>query len=101
MQTDVSAYDSSTFQPKEKNTNDLTNRDAGTNSTTASGNSTTTNNGSGSTSRGFSHDAHIYGNIGVTTSSKMLEEYISTQRFNVYEAIADIFVDEFCIPIYF
>lgn len=93
VQTDVSAYDSNTFQPKEKSTNNLTNRDAGSNSTTA--------NGETHSGRILGHTAHIFGNIGVTTSSKMLEEYISTQRFNIYEAIADIFVDEFCIPIYF
>lgn len=93
VQQDVSADDSSTFQPKEKSTNNLTNRDAGSNSTTA--------NGETHSGRTLGHTAHIFGNIGVTTSSKMLEEYISTQRFNIYEAIADIFVDEFCIPIYF
>lgn len=93
VQTDVSAYDSSTFQPKEKNTNDLSNRDAGTNSTNANGETHST--------RSFGHTAHLYGNIGVTTSQEMLKAELDVQRFNIYEAIADLFIDEFCIPIYF
>lgn len=46
------------------------------------------------------HTAHLYGNIGVTTSSALLEEYIRVERFNIYEQIANIFVDEFCIQVY-
>lgn len=46
------------------------------------------------------HNAHLYGNIGVTTSTQMLEDYIRVERFNIYEQIADIFVDEFCIMVY-
>lgn len=100
VQTDVSAYDSTTFQPKEKSTNNLTNRDAGSNSTTSSGNSTQTVNGNEQTTRGLSHSAHLYGNIGIVSSQQMYEQEIRVQRWNIYEAIADIFVDEFCIPIY-
>lgn len=92
VQTDVSAYDSSTFQPKEKSTNNLTNRDAGSNSTTA--------NGETHSGRTLGHTAHLYGNIGIVSSQEMYEREISVQRWNIYEAIADIFVDEFCIPIY-
>lgn len=47
-----------------------------------------------------SHRAHLYGNIGVTTSTQMLEDYIRVERFNIYEQIADIFTDEFCIKVY-
>ena len=46
------------------------------------------------------HNAHLYGNIGVTTSTQMLEDYLRVERFNIYEQIADIFVDEFCIMVY-
>ena len=93
VQQDVSADDANTFQPKEKSTNNLTNRDAGSNSTTATGET--------HTARTLGHSAHLYGNIGVTTSQQMLRDELDVQRFNIYDAIADIFVDEFCIPIYF
>lgn len=54
----------------------------------------------GSENETYNHTSRVFGNIGVTTSSKMLEEYLKTQRFNIYEQIADIFCDEFCILIY-
>ena len=46
------------------------------------------------------HRAHLFGNIGVTTSQQMLQSELDVQRFNLYEQIADIFVEEFCIMIY-
>lgn len=54
----------------------------------------------GSENEIYNHTSRVFGNIGVTTSSKMLEEYLDTQRFNIYDQIADIFCDEFCILIY-
>lgn len=107
-QRDVSAYDSATYEPREKET--------GTNSGTSSGNGIA-NNHSNETSNEIDqssnktnmqsnasekviHSAHLYGNIGVTTSTQMLEDYLRVERFNIYEQIADIFVDEFCILVY-
>lgn len=78
----VSAYDSSSYQPKDE---------------------TTTSSESGETSGSestYTHRAHLYGNIGVTTSTQMLEDFIRVERFNIYEQMADIFVDEFCLLIY-
>ena len=46
------------------------------------------------------HNAHIYGNIGVTTSQQMLQSELDIARFNIYEAIADLFITEFCILVY-
>lgn len=46
------------------------------------------------------HTAHLYGNIGVTTSTQMLEDFLRVERFSIFEQIADIFVDEFCIMVY-
>ena len=47
------------------------------------------------------HDAHIFGNIGVSTSTSILKEYAEFYKdFNLYEQIAGLFVDEFCIRIY-
>lgn len=86
----VAAYDAATLQPKEGET------------------STGTGSGSG-VSSGFvnrtgvetvKHEAHLYGNIGVTTSTQMLEDFLRVERWNIYEHIAELFVDEFCIRIY-
>lgn len=61
--------------------------------------------GSGSNSSQFSntdgHTSHIHGNIGVTTSVKMLEEHVSFWKdFNVYMAIADLYIGEYCLMVY-
>ena len=123
-QTDVSAYDSTNFQPKEKTTHDMgtletlkegtsTVTTTGTDDIAHSGTNTVTHSGTdkvnikgtmadttGSETENSSHEGHMYGNIGVTTSTQMLEDYLRVERWNIYENIADIFVDEFCIQIY-
>lgn len=87
---DVSAYDAATYQPRDKEITDGdgTVKGKGESSTDATENET------------LKHTAHLYGNIGVTTSTQLLEDYIRVERFNIYEQLADIFVDEFCIRVY-
>ena len=46
------------------------------------------------------HTAHIYGNIGVTTSAAMLKEFYDIALWNLYEHISDIFISELLIPVY-
>lgn len=46
------------------------------------------------------HKARLYGNIGVTTSQQMLESELNIARWNLYEHIADLFCNEFCIMVY-
>lgn len=48
----------------------------------------------------FEHKAHLYGNIGVTTSSQLQIEARSAERWALYENIAGLFISEFCIPVY-
>lgn len=100
----VSAYDESAYSDRQKE-----NAGATTNQT-GSGNATgdTTRNaagGSNSAESGNSnevvkHEAHLYGNIGVTTSQQMLRDELDIATWNLYEHISDIFIDEFCILIY-
>lgn len=52
------------------------------------------------TKREGQEDVYIHGNIGVTTSQQMLEAEIKVQLFSIYDAIAELFVDENCICIY-
>ena len=44
--------------------------------------------------------AHMYGNIGVTTSQQMLRDELSVAEWNIYEHIKDLFMQDFCIMIY-
>ena len=41
-----------------------------------------------------------HGNIGVTTSDQMLKAHLDLMEWNIYEHMADIFIEEFMIPIY-
>lgn len=50
--------------------------------------------------REFTHTAHIWGNIGVTTSSAMLLEYLKARKVNLYDCIADVFTNELCLKVY-
>ena len=46
------------------------------------------------------HSAHLYGNIGVTTSAAMLREFYDIAKWNLYEHIADVFSSELLISVY-
>lgn len=94
----VSADDDSTFSNKEKNET-ITANSRNTSRAITTG-ATSNVMGSDTSNETYNHTSRVYGNIGVTTSSKMLEEYLTTQRWNLYEHIADLFIDEFCILIY-
>lgn len=56
----------------------------------------------GSAESTSTHNGRVHGNIGVTTSSKMLGEFmIIRERWgNYYEHVADVFLRELVIPIY-
>lgn len=69
---------------------------------------TVTDNGSFSSTAGANgtdnytdiHKARLFGNIGVTTSQQMLQSELDIARWNMYEHIADLFCQEFCIMVY-
>ena len=104
----VSAYDSSTYQPSDKNVTDMD----GTETTTHTGTDTFNHTGtitdeygegvSGSEKENTTakHTGRLHGNIGVTTSQQMLEAELDIAKWNIYEHITDIFLEEFVIPIY-
>lgn len=94
----VSAYDSATYSPKEQNIDSGTATDSG--SRTSSGTDGGSVTGSNDGHEKIIHGAHLWGNIGVTTSATMLTEFLNVERFNLYEQIADLFVQDFCIMIY-
>ena len=122
----VSAFDASTYSPKDKQettsgqvtngmqlenskTDSSTSGESSTNSVenSSEGESITSSQGSSISDKGgesrteqTKHTAHLYGNIGVTTSAQMLQEFLDVERFNIYEQIADLFIDEFCIMVY-
>ena len=85
----------------------------GTDTTTETGTDTMTHTGtdntrhagtlsdvSGTDNYTDTHTAHMYGNIGVTTSAAMLKEFYDISKWNLYEHICDVFISELLIPVY-
>lgn len=50
--------------------------------------------------RTFQNDSYTSGNIGVTTSQQMLTAEIQVQIFDIYNAMAEMYVDEMCVRVY-
>lgn len=102
-QNDVYAYDQSSIpSPKDRRTDSFTSRDAGSSSVSDGGSVSGSETESGTNNKDTEthHTARIRGNIGVTTSMQLLKEQLALVEWNVYDHIADLFVDEFCIQVY-
>lgn len=84
----VSAFDSSSYQPKEK---DIYNGSVTRKSS---------DNYKGNNSNKYTTKNHLYGNIGVTTSQQMLESEIDLRtKYNIYEIIAKMWYNEFMLRV--
>lgn len=98
------AFNSSTLATTQQDTVDQNGSDTGTitNTGTVSGSysNTDSNNESGTDGYTNTHEARLYGNIGVTTSQQMLKSELDIAEWNMYEHIADLFASEFCIMVY-
>ena len=101
-ETQVSAFDSSTYQPSEK----VIVTPSGVNGDVLAHTGTITDefgegsSGSETENSKTIHDGRIHGNIGVTTSQQMLQSELEIAEWNLYEHITDLFLSEFVIPIY-
>lgn len=91
---DVSAFDSSSYQPHDKAVSSTTGGNTSNSSTnvTGSGNENGTNSST--------HTGRVHGNIGVTTSQQMIQSSLDLYKWNLYSQIADLFIGEFCIYLY-
>ena len=73
----------------------------GYDSNTLQTNDQTTDSSGADNERNLEHKAHLYGNIGVTTSQQMLEaEMDVSRRFNIYDLMAEEFLNEFCVRVW-
>lgn len=81
---DRSAFNSSTYEPAEKSTVDY-------------GAKQNTNSSANNQS---AHNGHMYGNIGVTTTQKMITEELNIRTNDIYKIIADDIKQHFCILVY-
>lgn len=55
---------------------------------------------SGNDSYKKEHTFHGYGNIGITSAQELFQRQAEVARFNLYQQIADLFCQEFCIMVY-
>lgn len=46
------------------------------------------------------HELHAHGNIGVTTTQKLIREQRDVDKFNLYDIIIDEFKNRFCVLVY-
>lgn len=90
----VSAYNSAAFENDRQNQSSS----QGSASSDASGTENETINRKDNNTN--IRKGRAYGNIGVTTSQQMLQAELDISYWNLYEHIADIFLEEFCIPVY-
>ena len=98
----VSAYDVSTYSPHDRadTSSKGTNNSLGT--TDAAG-ETNTNSIDSMKSDDISngiHSGRIHGNIGIKTTQSMILEEIDVSRFNIYDEIANLFLQELTIYTY-
>jgi hypothetical protein len=97
----ISADNSDNYQPERKNI-----QNAGKTTTTVAGTSQNLDEKSNNTTndsedRTLNHEAHIFGNIGVTTSASMVTEVVDQRlKYNLYEAATRLFANELLIGIY-
>lgn len=83
----VSAFNESAYQPDSQ--------------TTVGSGGSYSNTNTERVDRGLTHDAHLYGNIGVTTSQKMMEEELKIRLENrIYDIMGDVFAQELLILVY-
>lgn len=95
----VSAYDESTYQPHDKSIINSTGTDDRLTVTTNDANGSGTNDSVND--RDYDRSYHSWGNWGISmTSQKLLESELKVQAFNIYNHMADIFVNELCVRVY-
>lgn len=87
---DVSAYDSSGYQPHDKSVSSAT----GSIDTDTSESSTSTLDNTNT------HTGRVHGNVGVTSSQQLLTAELELGYWNIYSRITEMFIKEFCIMIY-
>ena len=96
------AFNDSNFVDSQKDVTDQDESHTGTvkNTGTVSDSYSNTEGTSGVDNYTNLHKARLFGNIGVTTSQQMLQSELDIARWNLYEHIADLFCQEFCVMVY-
>lgn len=100
----VSPYDTGAYVADSQDVANLNNQsataDTGTTTTNGTDSGTVNNTGNNSSNTDSIHHGRIHGNIGITSSQKLLGDELRIARFNLIKQISDVFIKEFCIMVY-
>lgn len=98
----VSADNVAGYSPESKRTGNSSENSKSTTTDTGknSGNGTVSGKDSTEHKEEIKHTAHLYGNIGVTTTQQMIDEERKIVNYSVEEAIADDYRERFCLDFY-
>lgn len=104
----VSAFNSSAYEPNNQQTgsSDTTTHTQSDETNTNNVTSDRDSNRDNTKDTNRDHDrtnkrkGRLYGNIGVTTSQQMLQSELELAYWGLYDKIADLFITEFCVPVY-
>ena len=97
----ISADNSSTYQPDRKEIKDVGKVKQHTEGSTADISETTNSKLTSKETANDTHNAHMYGNIGVTTSAAMVTEVVEQRmKYNLYGIATRLFAEELLINIY-
>lgn len=97
----VSADNSSGYQPEWRETQNGGKTTATTKGKTQNLSETSNSSTNDAETHNFTHNGHLYGNIGVTTSVQMLTSEVDARmKYNLYDAAGRLFANELLIGIY-
>ena len=102
--TDTLKSDSTTDTTKsikgtDDRTTDTTYNETGTDDRTTNFDEQTA--GTSKNTRDYTHQHHSWGNWGITTTAqKLLEQELRIRAFDIYDHMADFFLDELCVRVY-
>lgn len=86
------AFNTESFKNRTKN--------AGTDTASSTASATNESNNTVTRETKVQHTAHLYGNIGVTTSQQMINEELAMRRGDLESYIIDDFKHRFCVMVY-
>lgn len=86
------AFNTESFKNRTKN--------AGTDTASSTASATNESNNTVTRETKVEHTAHLYGNIGVTTSQQMISEELAMRRGDLESYIIDDFKHRFCVMVY-
>lgn len=97
----ISADNSSTYQPDNKNISNAGKTTVGNDGTITDAHTGTITDTEKGTRSNIERDSHVWGNIGVTTSTQMIEsETLIRAKRNLYDIATRLFANELLIGIY-